>query len=140
MAAIQAEAAPLSASRMFADWRRIGIARLLPAALLLPSLLFLAIFFALLAVGLVGYSFLTQSPQGTVGLPFTLAHYQHFFGTPLYSRVLLITLRISLMTTLSAVLLAYPVALVMSRSAPSIRRIITMIVIALRPKITRNNG
>ena len=115
---------------MFADWRRIGIARLLPAALLLPSLLFLAIFFALPAVGLVSYSFLSQSPQGTVGLPVTLAHYQHFFGTPLYSRVLLITLRISLMTTVSAVLLAYPVALVMSRCAPPIRRIITMIVIA----------
>src|SRR5208283_2347257 len=79
---------------------------------------------------LVSYSFLTQSPEGTVGLPFTIDHYRHFFGTPLYSRVLLITLRISLMTTAAAVLLAYPVALVMRSSGPSIRRVITMIVIA----------
>jgi putative spermidine/putrescine transport system permease protein len=44
--------------------------------------------------------------------------------------VLLITLRISLCTTGVAVLLAYPVALVMSRSAPFVGRVITMIVIA----------
>jgi len=53
-----------------------------PAAQLLPSLSFLAIFFALPAVTLISYSFLTQSPQGTVGLPLTLEHYKHFFGTP----------------------------------------------------------
>jgi len=129
MAAIQAEATPIPASRAAGEWR-VGLARLIPGLLLLPSLLFLAIFFALPALGLVSYSVLTQSPEGTVGLPFTLAHYQHFFGTPLYSRVLLITLRISLMTTAAAVALAYPVALVMSRSAPAFRRVITMIVIA----------
>jgi len=98
--------------------------------LLLPSLVFLAVFFALPAVGLVSYSFLTQAPDGTVELPVTLEHYRHFFGTPLYSRVLLITLRISLFTTAVAVLFAYPVALVMGRSTPPIRRVITMIVIA----------
>jgi putative spermidine/putrescine transport system permease protein len=91
---------------------------------------FLAAFFALPALGLVCYSFLTQSPEGTIGVPITLQHYRHFFGTPLYSHVLLTTLRISLCTTAAAMVLGYPVALVMSRSASSIRRIITMIVIA----------
>ena len=66
------------------------------------------------ALGLVSYSFLTQAPDGTIGLPVTFQHYRHFFGTPLYSHVLLTTLRISLCTTATAVLLAYPVALVMS--------------------------
>ena len=103
---------------------------LFPVALVTPALLFLAVFFVLPAVGLIGYSVLTQSPEGTVGLPLTLGHYQHFFGTPLYSRVLLVTLRIALCTTLAAVLLAYPTALVMTRSAPGVRRVITMIVIA----------
>jgi putative spermidine/putrescine transport system permease protein len=42
----------------------------------------------------------------------------------------LTTLRISLCTTAVATVLAYPVALVMSRSATLVRRIITMIVIA----------
>jgi putative spermidine/putrescine transport system permease protein len=99
-------------------------------ALLLPSLSFLAVFFALPAFGLVAYSFLTQSPQGITGLPLTLAHYQHFFSTPLYSHVLWTTLRISLTTTLVAMVLAYPIALVMARGGAAVRQIITMIVIA----------
>jgi putative spermidine/putrescine transport system permease protein len=98
--------------------------------LLLPSLLFLAVFFALPALGLVVFSVLTQSAQGTLGLPLTLEHYQHFFTTWLYSRVLLTTLRISLVTTGLAVVFAYPVALVMVRSNPFVNRVITMIVIA----------
>jgi putative spermidine/putrescine transport system permease protein len=128
MAAVQADIVP--ASRARSARRQATLGRLVPVALLLPSSLFLAVFFALPALGLVSYSFLTQSPEGTVGLPVTLDHYRHFFGTPLYSRVLLITLRISLCTTGVAVLLAYPVALVMSRSAPFVGRVITMIVIA----------
>jgi len=128
MAAVQADIVP--ASRARSARRQTALGRLVPVALLLPSSLFLAVFFALPALGLVSYSFLTQSPEGTVGLPITLDHYRHFFGTPLYSRVLLITLRISLCTTGVAVLLAYPVALVMSRSAPFVGRVITMIVIA----------
>jgi putative spermidine/putrescine transport system permease protein len=131
MTTISADATLASASRAGADRRRrVTVARLVPAALLLPSLIFLAVFFALPAFGLVSYSFLTQLPDGTMGLPVTLDHYRHFFGTSLYSKVLLTTLDISLRTTGVAVLFAYPVALVMSRSAPLVRRIITMIVIA----------
>ena len=130
MSATQAEAPAVASPHVAVKWRRMWIARLVPALLLSPSLLFLAVFFALPAVGLISYSVLTQSPEGTVGLPLTLAHYRHFFGTPLYSRVLLITLRISLCTTLAAALLAYPTALVMTRSGPGIRRALTMIVIA----------
>ena len=98
--------------------------------LLFPALSFLAVFFALPALGLVVFSFLTQSPQGTAGLPLTLSHYVHFFGTPLYAHVLWTTLRISLVTTALAMVLAYPIALVMARSGGAARRVITMIVIA----------
>jgi putative spermidine/putrescine transport system permease protein len=100
------------------------------AALLMPSLVFLALFFAFPAVGLLACSFLTQAPDGAVGLPLTLEHYRHFFGTPLYSHVLLTTLRISLVTTGVAMALAYPVALVMVRTSPLVNRILTTIVIA----------
>ena len=100
------------------------------AAQLLPSLLFLAFFFVLPALTLFSYSFLTQSPQGTVGLPLTLAHYQHFFGTSLYAHVLWTTLSISLWTTAAAAFLAYPVALVMVGAGAVAARAITMIVIA----------
>jgi putative spermidine/putrescine transport system permease protein len=129
MAAIQADTTSVSTPGAITE-RRVTPRRLIPAALLLPSLTFLAVFFALPTLGLVSYSFLTQSPEGMVGLPATLQHYRHFFGTPLYSRVLLTTLRISLSTTVAAMVLAYPVALVMSRSSPPVRRVITMIVIA----------
>jgi putative spermidine/putrescine transport system permease protein len=130
MAAIPVSSPATAAYRSGTERRRMVVRQLVPAALLLPSLLFLAVFFALPAVGLVSYSLLTQSAQGTVGLPVTVDHYRHFFGTALYSHVLLTTLRISLCTTAAAVVLAYPVALVMSRSASSVRRVITMIVIA----------
>jgi putative spermidine/putrescine transport system permease protein len=130
MSATQAEAQIIVSSRAAVASPRMWLARLAPLLLLSPSLLFLAVFFALPALGLLAYSVLTQSPEGTVGLPFTLAHYRHFFGTPLYSRVLLITLRISLCTTLAAALFAYPTALVMTRRGPGVRRLLTMIVIA----------
>lgn len=100
------------------------------AILLLPALTFLAAFFALPAFGLLATSFLTQAPDGTLGLPLTLEHYRHFFTAPLYLHVLWITLRISLLTTAVAIVLAYPVALVMVRSSPVINRILTVIVIA----------
>jgi putative spermidine/putrescine transport system permease protein len=100
------------------------------AALLLPSLAFLAMFFAFPAVGLLACSFLTQAPDGTLGLPLTLEHYWHFFGTPLYSHVLLTTLRISLVTTGVAMALGYPVAVIMVRTNPLVNRILTTIVIA----------
>jgi putative spermidine/putrescine transport system permease protein len=129
-------AAPLAAVRSMSSVRpgraRSGLPRglLTAAAQLGPSLLFLAVFFVLPAATLFTYSFLTQSPEGTVGLPLTLAHYQHFFGTSLYSHVLWTTLRISLWTTVTAAVVAYPVALVMVRTNAAAARIITMIVIA----------
>jgi putative spermidine/putrescine transport system permease protein len=131
MAAIPVDTVPISRPR--APFSARGVAsptRLTPVALLLPSLLFLAAFFALPALGLVSYSVLTQAPDGTVGLPLTLEHYRHFFATPLYARVLLTTLKISLIATALAIVLGYPVALVMVRSPPPIRQAITIIVIA----------
>src|SRR3954447_15959249 len=131
MAAIPADAVPKLRSSARVEVRRSTSHHwLAPAALLMPSLLFLALFFALPALGLISYSFLTQTEDGTTGLPLTLEHYRHFFATSLYLQVLLTTLKISLVTTAVAVILAYPVALVMVRSTPVIRQAITIIVIA----------
>src|SRR3954451_1080210 len=131
MAAIPADAVPKLRSSARVEVRRSTSHRwLAPAALLMPSMLFLAMFFALPALGLISYSFLTQAADGTIGLPLTLDHYRHFFTTPLYIRVLLTTLKISLITTTIAVALSYPVALVMVRSKPAVRQAITIIVIA----------
>jgi putative spermidine/putrescine transport system permease protein len=122
-------AAPLANVRSLLGARAVSTHAAV-AALLLPSLIFLAAFFALPALGLLACSFLTQAPDGTLGLPLTLEHYRHFFGTQLYTHVLLTTLRISLVTTGVAIVLGYPVALVMVRSSPLVNRVLTMIVIA----------
>ena len=131
MAAVPVDAIRVAHARTPAGARRIEFSkRFVAAVLLLPSLLFLAVFFALPALGLVSYSVLTQASDGTVGLPVTLEHYRHFFSTPLYSRVLLTTLKISLIATAATILLGYPVALVMVRSSPRVRQAITIIIIA----------
>jgi putative spermidine/putrescine transport system permease protein len=110
--------------------RRPPVTSLAGALLLLPALAFLLVFFIIPALTLLTDSALTQDARGTLVWPLTLQHYVHFFATPLYSHVLLTTLRISLMTAALATLLGYPVALVMARSHPMITRIVTIITIA----------
>ena len=130
MAAPPAASPPFPRIRPFPAWPSHPGHVLAAGAQLLPSLLFLAFFFVLPAATLLAYSFLTQSPEGVVGLPLTLAHYHHFFATPLYAQVLWTTLKISLWTTVAAALLAYPVALIMVRADALAARVITMIVVA----------
>jgi putative spermidine/putrescine transport system permease protein len=98
--------------------------------LLMPAAGFLLAFFVVPALTLLAYSVLTQRPDGVVTLPVTLAHFEHFFSTPLYSHVLLSTLRMAALTALAAALLGYPVALVMVRSNAMVMRIMTIVVIA----------
>ncbi len=99
-------------------------------ALVLPAVGFLCAFFLVPALSLLVDGFLTQSEHGTLGAPMTLAHFVHFFGTALYSHVLLNTLRISLETAALAAILGYPVALIMVHGHPIVSRIVTIITIA----------
>lgn len=103
---------------------------LIPILFLLPCLVFLAVFFLVPAVTLFASSFMTRGVQGDVGLPLTLSNYARFFSTPLYAHVLMTTLRISLITSCIAVLLAYPVASVMIKSSPRVTRLVTLIILA----------
>ena len=57
---------------------------------------------------------------------FTLEHYLYFFKTPLYSRVLWITFQISILSTLSALIVGYPIAYVLRRAGPGIRNFFLM--------------
>jgi putative spermidine/putrescine transport system permease protein len=103
----------------------------LPAFLLaVPILIFLAIFFFYPAINLLFFSLLTQDAKGIVGPPLTAAHYTRFFEVDLYLRVFWNTLRISLVTSAFAIVLGYPVAIVMAKSGPIVSRIIALIVIA----------
>ena len=103
----------------------------LPAAwLAVPILVFLAIFFFYPAINLLFFSLMTQDAKGVVGPPLTGAHYSRFFEVDLYLRVFWNTLRISLITSAIAIVLGYPVAIVMARSRPIVSRTISLIVIA----------
>src|SRR5438045_2677168 len=115
---------------------RIALRLTLPAVLLaVPILVFLAIFFFYPAINLLFFSLLTQDAKGVVGPPHTLAHYTRFFEVDLYLRVFWNTLRISLVTSAFAIVLGYPVDIVMSRSGPIVARTIAVVVIA--PLIVR---
>jgi putative spermidine/putrescine transport system permease protein len=96
----------------------------------LPALAFLAVFLLVPAVRLISAGFLTQNAQGVLTGPVTVEHYVHFFGTSLYSHVLFVTLRISLVTAALTAVLGYPVAMVMVRSHPAVARVVTFITIA----------
>jgi putative spermidine/putrescine transport system permease protein len=104
--------------------------QLLGLALILPASGFLLAFFIMPACTLFAYSVLTQRADGVVTLPFTLAHLEHFFGTSLYTHVLISTLRMAAVTAAIAAVLGYPTALVMVRSNAMVMRIMTIVVIA----------
>ncbi|MBR0750921.1 ABC transporter permease [Bradyrhizobium jicamae] len=104
--------------------------RLSVVMLAIPMLAFLSYFFFYPALALLFSSLLTQNSQGIIGRPFTLAHFMRLVDVDLYARVFWTTLRISLITSALATVLAYPVALVMVKSRPLVTRIITLIVIA----------
>src|SRR4029450_11022044 len=110
---------------------RIALRLTLPAFLLaVPILIFLAIFFFYPAINLLFFSLLTQDAKGVVGPPLTAAHYTRFFEVDLYLRVFWNTLRISLGPSAFAIVLGYPVAIVMAKSGPIVSRLIALIVIA----------
>jgi putative spermidine/putrescine transport system permease protein len=98
--------------------------------LALPAIGFLAVFLLIPALRLITAGFLIQDSHGALVGPPTLAHFEHFFTTSLYSHVLVVTLRISLITAGIAALFGYPVAMVMARAHPAIARAVTFITIA----------
>lgn len=98
--------------------------------LAVPMLAFLAYFFFFPAARLLFSSVLTQNAQGIIAPPYTLKHYARLIEVDLYARVFWNTLRISLVTSAVATVLAYPVAIVMVRGGAMVARLITLVVIA----------
>ncbi len=93
-----------------------------------PSLLWLAVFFAVPTVLVLAYSFRPPDPYGGLGEGWTL----HTWGRlldPAYWRVAWRTLWLSLVATIVCLALAVPAAYAMARSAPSLRRIWLLLVI-----------
>ena len=104
--------------------------RLTGFLLVAPAALFFLVLFVLPVGNMIGYSFFRQTPSGDLDSSLTLANYARLASVDLYRKVMLTTLRVSLLTTLGTMVLAYPVALVMVRGHPMVSRVLAMIVIA----------
>jgi putative spermidine/putrescine transport system permease protein len=127
-----ADAWPAGSAR--GGWRGLfafGESRTLSAFLLLaPAVLFFVVVFVIPVGLMIRYSFYQQTSTGDLTAAATLANYVRLASVDLYRTVVMTTLRVSAWTTVIAMLLAYPLALVMVRGHPLIGRALTVIVLA----------
>lgn len=98
--------------------------------LLAPAVLFFVIVFVIPVGLMIRYSFYQQTTTGDLTSAATLANYVRLATVDLYRTVVLTTLRVSLWTTIIAMLLAYPLALVIVRGHTIVGRALTVIVLA----------
>jgi len=124
----------LAAPQARGGWRfmsALGQSRAFGAIpLLAPAVLFFLVVFVIPVGLMIRYSFYQQTTTGDLTAAATLANYVRLGSVDLYRTVVLTTLRVSLWTTFIAMVLAYPLALVMVRGHPLIGRALTVIVLA----------
>jgi putative spermidine/putrescine transport system permease protein len=95
-----------------------------------PAAVFFVVVF-LIPVGLmIRFSLYRQLENGDLSHEVTLVNYARLLSVDLYRKALLTTLRVSVLTTLISMLLAYPLALVMARGPALVSRLLTIVVIA----------
>jgi len=99
-------------------------------ALVVPAVLFFVVLFVLPVGNMILFSFFHQTDTGGLSGTPTLANYARLLSVDLYRKVVFTTVRVSLFTTLGAIILAYPVALVMVRGNAAFSRVLAVIVIA----------
>jgi len=103
----------------------------LPGVLMLaPAVVFLLAAFVWPVLNMVMLSVSQQVVDGATVDGWTLANYARLFSSDLYLRILLRTLRIATLTSLASVVLAYPLALAITRGGPGLARIVTITVVA----------
>ncbi|MEJ0015911.1 MAG: ABC transporter permease [Acetobacteraceae bacterium] len=98
--------------------------------LVAPAVVFFVILFIVPVGTMIAFSFFRQTSTGDLAPALTLANYARLASVDLYRTVLFTTIRVSLFTTIGAMLLAYPVALVMVRGNAIVARLLAIIVIA----------
>lgn len=105
-------------------------ARIPPALwLVLPAVVFLALFFAAPITTMVRFSFNLQTADGLMVPDLTLANYARLAGGEIYWRVLIVTLRVGFLTTLIAIVVAYPLAWVIARKPRAMARLVLIVVV-----------
>jgi putative spermidine/putrescine transport system permease protein len=96
-------------------------ARLVPALLLLPCLAWISFFFVLPLGLMVWRSFVDQG--------FSFAGYAALFTSPLYAKVMLTTVKTACIATVLALILAYPLAYVLTISGGKLRALLLVFVL-----------
>lgn len=99
-------------------WHRPGFRQFM---LISPALIALLILFVYPIAGILVRSLF--SPD------FTFKHYLYFFQNPLYAKVMWITIQISFLSTLTSVLVGYPVAYVLRRARPGLRNFFLLVIV-----------
>src|SRR6266705_6101160 len=101
-----------------------------------PPLAYLALFFAIPALIMVLASFLTPGEFGGLApfyeqgkLDLNLDSYTRFFTDAIYAEIFLKSVWYALVTTLSCLLLAYPLATLIARSSKKYRDLLLLLVI-----------
>jgi putative spermidine/putrescine transport system permease protein len=102
----------------------------LPVLLVAPAVVFFLVFFILPVGNMILFSFFQQDGSGALSGSPTLSNYARLLSVDLYRKVVFTTVRVSLFTTIGAMILAYPVAMVMVRGQAMVSRILAIIVIA----------
>lgn len=93
-----------------------------------PAALWLVIFLLVPLVLVVVVSFATRDVYGGVKYAFTVGNYTRLLN-PLYFKILVQTVYVSLLTTLICLVLGYPFAYYVAQSPPRLRTLLLMLVI-----------
>ena len=95
-----------------------------------PAALFFLVVFLIPVALMIRFSLYRQLENGDLSHEITFVNYARLLSVDLYRKALFTTLRVSVLTTLISIVLAYPLALVMSRGPASVSRLLTIVVIA----------
>jgi putative spermidine/putrescine transport system permease protein len=87
-----------------------------------PAAIYLIAVFLVPGLRILSYSFMVERPAGDEPAVWTMEHYRHLFGEPLYRTILLRTFKIALLVTLADILVSYPIAFAIVRIRSSLIR------------------
>lgn len=93
-----------------------------------PATLWLIIFFIVPLITVIAYSFLTPSQRYQAAAPFTFSNYEYILQDT-FTAVLLRSVGMALATTLTCVLIGYPLAFFIATSPKNVRNIFLLLVI-----------
>jgi len=113
-------------SKARAQWRWRA---LIPYALVVPVLVLIAVFFLYPLGTVMLYSFYTRVAGGSMEAVLTLENYARALTRPLYLKIIFRTLRLAAVTTVIALLLAYPFSYYLARLKTDKKGLILLAVI-----------